>query len=176
MLNTIKSEVNTNNASGALTVLFMLNYRFGRKLLILRKNGAFWLWPPYLLALFLNRVLSFVFGCSIPFSCQIGSRVCFRHGLHGIFISGKARIGNQCTILHQVTIGSNYGSSKKQSAPIIAENVFIGAGAKIIGELQIGARSKIGVNALVVNNIPEHSICLAPKATIIHTKQNTQTN
>ncbi|WP_395352959.1 serine acetyltransferase [Variovorax sp. UC122_21] len=106
-------------------------------------------------------------GCSVPFSCTLGSGICFRHGLSGIFISGKAVVGDNCFILHQVTIGSNYGSTKRPfAAPVVGNGVFIGAGAKIIGGVAIGARARIGANALVVEDVPEGAVCFAPKSLI----------
>ena len=61
------------------------------------------------------------------------------HGLYGVFISKDAEIGENCTIFHQVTIGSNrIEGSKHYGAPKIGNNVYIGAGAKIIGGITIG--------------------------------------
>lgn len=76
------------------------------------------------------------------------------HHLNGIIVSHKAIIGRNCTIFHQVTIGSN---GKDDSAPIIGDNVVIGAGAKIIGGIKIGNNVKIGANAVVSKNIPDNS-------------------
>lgn len=71
-------------------------------------------------------------------------------------------IGSNCTIFHQVTIGEG-----KDGAPIIGDEVLIGAGAKIIGNVKIGANSKIGVNAVVVHDVPENSIVTAQEGTIV---------
>ena len=61
------------------------------------------------------------------------------HGLAGIFISYGARVGQGCTVYHQVTIGSNtLPDSRGQGAPVIGDNVYIGAGAKIIGGVTAG--------------------------------------
>lgn len=73
------------------------------------------------------------------------------HHLNGIIISHNAKIGRNCTIFHQVTIGQN---GKDEKAPIIGDNVLIGAGAKIIGNVTIGDNVKIGANAIVTKNVP----------------------
>jgi hypothetical protein len=82
--------------------------------------------------------------------------------LYGIIVSHNAVIGSNCTIFHQVTIGEG-----KDGAPIIGDEVLIGAGAKIIGNVKIGANSKIGVNAVVVHDVPENSIVTAQEGTIV---------
>ena len=77
------------------------------------------------------------------------------HGLAGIFISYGASIGKGCTIYHQVTIGSNtLPDSKGQGAPTIGNNVYIGAGAKIIGSVTVGDNARIGANAVVTFDVP----------------------
>ena len=82
--------------------------------------------------------------------------------MYGIIVSHNAAIGSNCTIFHQVTIGEG-----KDGAPVIGDNVLIGAGAKIIGNVKIGANSKIGVNAVVVHDVPENSIVTAQEGTIV---------
>lgn len=73
--------------------------------------------------------------------------------LIGIVIAGDTVIGQNCTIFHQVTIGID--EIKNDGAPIIGDNVFIGAGAKIIGNVCIGNDSRIGANAVVTKDVPE---------------------
>lgn len=81
------------------------------------------------------------------------------HGLYGIFISNQAKIGKNVVIMQQVTIGSNttIGSSKNGS-PTIHDGVYIGAGAKLIGKIDIGENSRIGANAIVVKDTPPNSV------------------
>lgn len=81
------------------------------------------------------------------------------HGLNGIFITGAATIGENCVIFQQVTIGSNtLLDSKNNGSPIIGNNVYIGAGAKIIGNVKVGNNARIGANAVVVKDVPDNSI------------------
>lgn len=81
----------------------------------------------------------------------------FKHGSdlslphpNGIVIHGDAIVGSGCMIMQQVTIGI-VGSS---GAPIIGNNVYIGAGAKIIGAIKIGEGARIGANAVVLCDVP----------------------
>ena len=132
-----------------------------------KRSAAFILFPFYAVLLFFSRILSAMGGCSIPFSCALGQEVVFQHGLNGIFISGLAKVGDRCTILHQVTIGSNFGSTRQRAAPELESGVFVGAGAKIIGGGVVGKNSKVGANALVIENVPEGACCMAPKCVIV---------
>ena len=72
------------------------------------------------------------------------------HGLHGIFISRYAEIGENCRIYQNVTIGE-----VDRKAPIIGDDCLIGAGAVIIGDIKIGNSVKIGAGAVVNTNVPD---------------------
>lgn len=90
----------------------------------------------------------------------------FPHGICGIFISGAAKVGEECIIFQQVTIGSNYlPGSSNIGAPTIGDNVYIGAGAKIIGGVHIGNNCRIGANAVVFQNVPDNCtvVCERPR-------------
>lgn len=101
-------------------------------------------------------------------SC-LGENLCFPHGLSGIYISSGATIGDRCTIFHQVTIGSNtLADSKNVGAPTIGNNVYIGTGAKIIGNVRIGDNVRIGANATVTFDVPDNSTVVPAKATVIY--------
>ncbi len=107
-------------------------------------------------------------NASIPLVSKIGDNIIFPHGLSGIFISRGATIGNNCTIFHQVTIGSNtLADSKKSGAPTIGDNCYIGAGAKIIGNVHIGNNVRIGANAIVTMDIPDNATVVLEKPRII---------
>lgn len=106
--------------------------------------------------------------CNIPLTTIIGEGNIFPHGLNGIFISVGAKIGNNCVIFQQVTIGSNtLKNSKRLGSPIIGNNVYIGAGAKIIGNITIGNNVRIGANCVVVNDIPDNATVVLEKPRII---------
>ncbi len=72
------------------------------------------------------------------------------HGLHGVFISRYAVLGPDCCIYQNVTIGEVAGR-----APVIGPRCLIGAGAVLIGGIQIGSDVKIGAGAVVCQNIPD---------------------
>lgn len=93
-----------------------------------------------------------------PLSAKVESMPTFPHGINGIFISAGAVIGKDCVIFHQVTIGSNtLSDSKGQGAPVIGNNVYIGAGAKIIGNVVVGNNVRIGANCVVTKDVPDNT-------------------
>lgn len=94
------------------------------------------------------------------------SKPIFPHGIYGVFISGSAEIGEECIIFQHVTIGSSWlPGSSNNGAPALGNNVYIGAGAKIIGNVHIGNNCRIGANAVVVRDVPDNCtvVCASPR-------------
>lgn len=92
-----------------------------------------------------HRLLCSYVGCYVPFSAKIGRGLVLPHGFYGVFLSKKSKINFGVTLLHQVTVGSNPLSSSN-TAPVVGSYSFIGAGAKIIGNVQLKPQSIVGVN------------------------------
>ena len=108
-------------------------------------------------------------NCMIPLCTKFDDTPTFPHGLSGIFISEGAVIGKGCTIFHQVTIGSNtFKDSRGQGSPVIGDNVFIGAGAKIIGGVRVGNNVRIGANCVVVRDVPDNCTVVLEKPRVIY--------
>lgn len=104
----------------------------------------------------------------IPIKANLGDNIVFPHGIMGICISSGATIGDNCTIFHQVTIGSNtLKDTKKNGSPTIGNNVYIGAGAKIIGNIKIGNNVRIGANCAITEDIPDNATVVLEKNRII---------
>ena len=112
--------------------------------------------------------ISYKNGASIPDSAKIDGHLVMPHGMSGIFVSKGAVIGKNCTVFQQVTIGSNtIEGSKSYGAPVIGDNVYIGAGAKIIGGITVGDNVRIGANCVVTENIPAGSTVVLQKPRVI---------
>lgn len=92
----------------------------------------------------------------------IKNRPSLPHGLHGIFISRYAKIGANCRIYQNVTIGEVH-----KKAPVIGDDCLIGAGAVLIGDIQIGNRVKIGAGAVVSVSVPDDCTVVAQPIHII---------
>lgn len=111
-------------------------------------------------------------NASIEPQTKIDGRITFPHGLNGILISAGATIGKNCTVFHQVTIGSNTAQGSKHiGSPKIGDNVYIGAGAKIIGGITIGNNVRIGANCVVTEDIEDNATVVLNKPRIIVHKE-----
>lgn len=107
-------------------------------------------------------------GANIPLETKFADYPAFPHGISGVFISQGASIGSGCTIFQQVTIGSNtLKDSKGLGAPTIGDCVYIGAGAKIIGNVTIGNHCRIGANCVVTTDIPDNATVVLPHPNVI---------
>lgn len=84
------------------------------------------------------------------------------HGLHGIFISRFAVVGERCWIYQNVTIGE-----VSRKAPVIGNDCLIGAGAVILGDIRIGNHVKIGAGAVVNTDVPDNSTVVSQPVRII---------
>lgn len=111
-------------------------------------------------------------AASISIDAKIKSPLILPHGVSGIFITQSAVIGSNVVIFQQVTIGANtIEGSKSYGAPVVGDNVYIGAGAKIIGGIQIANNCRVGANAVVVEDIPYNSIVVLDKPRVIIREQ-----
>jgi serine O-acetyltransferase len=103
-----------------------------------------------------ERFIEITTGISIPACCKIGKG--FRiHHFGGIIFHPSVEIGDNCTLYHGVTIGDRGGSG---FAARIGNNVLIGAGAKIIGEVTIGNNCVIGANVVVTKDMPAGTVAV----------------
>lgn len=141
----------------------------GRKLLLALRRYQYWRGHRGPLARIICKVLvlrhrmwSMICGADIPLDCQIGGGLMINHP-NGIVIHPKARIGVNCLIFQQVTIGTRGGPG----VPDIAGHVDIGAGAKILGPVRIGAHAKIGANAVVLEDVPPYALAVGVPAKVI---------
>jgi serine O-acetyltransferase len=121
---------------------------------------------------FLQRAFEHETGSYISLDAVIKGEMNLPHGTYGIFISGGARIGVNCTVYQQVTIGSNtLVDSKGFGAPKIGDNCVIGAGAKLVGNITVGNNCRIGANCVVAIDIPDNSVVALGKPMVIQ-KEN----
>ena len=132
----------------------------GRKLLLAVRRYQFWRARGGLFGtVFCKFVVlryhfwSVVTGAEIPLTCQIGGGLLVPHP-NGIVIHPDVRIGVNCLIFHQVTLGSRGVGG----VPDIGGHVDIGAGAKLLGPITVGPHAKIGANAVVITDVESHGV------------------
>lgn len=117
----------------------------------------------------LARVLAtatrFWTGVEIHPGAQIGRRVFIDHGM-GVVIGETAIIGDDVLIYHGVTLGGKENITAKRH-PTIGNNVVIGAGAVVLGNITIGDNSSIGAATIVTKDLPEGSVVVGPQMRVI---------
>ncbi|WP_309079711.1 serine O-acetyltransferase EpsC [Zhihengliuella sp.] len=104
----------------------------------------------------LSQFARFLTGIEIHPGATIGRRFFIDHG-SGVVIGETAEVGDDVMLYHGVTLGGR-SLAKTKRHPTIGDRVVIGAGAKVLGPITIGADSAIGANAVVVKDAPPHSI------------------
>lgn len=109
----------------------------------------------------------FFFCMEIPYTAEIEEGLLFGH-IDCVVIHAEAIIGKNATIMQGVSIAGNIGKIRNgRSAPIIGDNVFIGAGAKVLGPVTIADNCMIGANAVVLKDIPRDSVAVGVPAKVI---------
>ncbi|NFH91781.1 serine O-acetyltransferase [Clostridium botulinum] len=106
----------------------------------------------FFLARFVSQLARFLTGIEIHPGATIGRGLFIDHGM-GVVIGETAEIGNDVILYHGVTLGGT-GKDKGKRHPTVGNNVLIGAGAKVLGPINIGNNAKIGSNAVVLHEVP----------------------
>ncbi|MDQ6595004.1 serine O-acetyltransferase [Bacillus salipaludis] len=163
----LKRDIKVNKFSDPTKACLFITYRLGNWVYYNLKIPLF-----RELVLFIYKILDLIFiriinNAQIPARAKIGGGLRLPHGGNGIIIHPNAEIGENCTIFHQVTIGYKDSPTKSYGPPILKNSVYVGAGAKILGDIIIEDESIIGANAVVVKNVPLKSTAVGIPAQII---------
>jgi serine O-acetyltransferase len=119
---------------------------------------------------FMSQVSRFFTGIEIHPGAQIGRRLFIDHG-NGVVIGETSIIGDNVTLFQGVTLGGT-GKETGKRHPTLGDHVVVGAGAKILGNIEIGPNSYIGANAVVLKSVPHNSTVVGVPGRI--TKQDGQ--
>ncbi len=117
---------------------------------------------------FISYLTRIITGIEIHPGAAIGNRFFIDHG-EGVVIGETAIIGDDVLIYQQVTLGGTGKESGKRH-PTIGNNVIIGAGAKVLGNITIGDHVRIGAGSVVVNDVPEYSTVVGVPGRVVHQK------
>ncbi|RMF00673.1 MAG: serine O-acetyltransferase [Chloroflexi bacterium] len=130
-------------------------------------RAAHWLWTHNLklLARWVSHVMRFLTGIEIHPGAQIGPGFFIDHGM-GIVIGETTEIGEDVSLYHGVTLGGT-STQRVKRHPTLQDRVVVGAGAKILGDIVIGADSRIGANAVVVKSVPPNSVVIGIPGRVI---------
>ena len=146
---------------GAQGFWAMLVYRFGRWRYGVRPAPLRKLFS--LVYKFLYKFVQILTGIELPCEVPVGKGFVIEHS-GGIVVSGFARFGDHCRIRNGVVIG--LARTEDPCAPQLGDNVDVGAGAKLLGNIRIGNHVRIGANAVVVTDVPDNSIAVGVPAVI----------
>ncbi len=126
-----------------------------------------WLWNhgAFLLGRMLSQAARFLTGIEIHPGAKIGRRLFIDHG-HGVVIGETAIVGNDVTLYQGVTLGGT-GKEHGKRHPTIEDNVVVGGGAKILGNIVVGKNCRIGAGSVVLRNVPEDSTVVGVPGHII---------
>jgi serine O-acetyltransferase len=122
-----------------------------------------------LLARWVSQFGRTVTGIEIHPGATIGPRLFIDHGM-GVVIGETAVIGDDCTLYHGVTLGGTSWQKGKRH-PTLASDVVVGAGAKVLGPISIGAGARIGSNAVVLRDVPPNSTVIGVPGRLIERKE-----
>ena len=131
-----------------------------------RISNYLWRRKKYALSLYLQSRIAAVFSVDIHRAACIGAGITLDHAT-GIVIGEGVVIEDDVSILHCVTLGGTGKSNNKNRHPIIRKKVSIGAGAKILGHIEIGAETKIGAGSVVLKSTPPYVTIAGVPAKIV---------
>ncbi len=140
----------------ALAVYRFGRWRYGIRLRVMRA-------PFSVLYRVLAKWVQIVAGIELPCEATLGRNFVIDH-FGGIVISGYAVFGDNCRIRNGVVVG--LARTDEPCAPVIGNNVDIGAGAKVLGRIRIGNNVSIGANAVVIRDVPDNSIAVGVPAVV----------
>ncbi len=122
------------------------------------------------LAMIFNKLNGILCQCIIGRGADFGPGFVLIHSM-GIVINGNVKGGSRIFLEHQVTIGA-----EKMQTPTLGDDIFIGAGAKIVGPVRIGSHAKVGANAVVVKDVPDYATVGGIPAKIIKINTSATSN
>lgn len=124
-------------------------------LLMHRIAHKLWIWKIPVLPRMISTFARFLTGIDIHPGATIGRRFFIDHGM-GVVIGETTEIGDDVLLYQGVTLGGTSSKPEKRH-PTLGRGVVVGAGAKVLGNINLGNYSKIGAGSVVVDDVPEHA-------------------
>lgn len=119
----------------------------------------------YFSARCISQIARGLTGIEIHPGATIGEGLFIDHGM-GVVIGETTEIGNNCTLYQGVTLGGT-GKDQGKRHPTLGDNVLVGAGARVLGPINVGANSKIASGAVVLRDVPENSTAVGSPARVV---------
>lgn len=163
MIDFLRAYKNYDPAAKSYLEIALL-YPGPKAILFYRVAHFFYVLRLFFISRLISELARFLTGIEIHPGAKIGRRLVIDHGM-GVVIGETAQIGNDVIIFHGVTLGGVKFDPVKRH-PTIGNGVLIGAGAKILGPIQLGDGVRIGANAVVTKAVPSGAIVYGPKQEI----------
>lgn len=135
----------------------LIAYRFAHRL---------YKWKIPLIPRIISYLTRIITGIEIHPGAQIGRRFFIDHG-EGVVIGETTIIGDDVLIYQQVTLGGT-GKGKNKRHPTLGNNVIVGAGAKVLGDIKIGNYVRVGAGSVVIEDVPDYSTVVGIPGRIVH--------
>ena len=151
-------------ARGFLEII--LCYPGFQALILHRISHKLWKYKLPLLPRVLSQLTRTITGIEIHPGAKIGQGVFIDHGM-GVVIGETSEVGDRCLLYQGVTLGGT-GKDCGKRHPTLQENVVVGAGAKVLGAIQIGSNTRIGAGSVVVKNVEKNSTVVGIPGRVVH--------
>ena len=151
-------------AKGFLEII--LCYPGFQALVLHRVSHKLWKYNLPLLPRVLSQLTRNFTGIEIHPGAKIGQGVFIDHGM-GVVIGETSEIGDRCLLYQGVTLGGT-GKECGKRHPTLQENVVVGAGAKVLGAIEIGSNTRIGAGSVVVKNVEKNSTVVGIPGRVVH--------
>jgi len=125
-------------------------------------------WKIPLIPRIISNFSRFLTGIDIHPAARIGRRFFIDHGM-GVVIGATAIIGNDVLLYQGVTLGGT-GTESGRRHPLLGNNIVVGAGAKVLGRIEIGSNSRIGAGSVVIDSVPENSTVVGIPGRVVKQK------
>jgi serine O-acetyltransferase len=158
MFGTVREQIETifrEDPAAKSTLEIILCYPGFHAVLSHRLCHKLYSWGVPLLPRFISQITRFFTGIEIHPGATIGRRFFIDHGM-GVVIGETTEIGDDVLLYQGVTLGGT-GNEKGKRHPTLGNNVVVGTGAKVLGNIRIGDNVKIGAGSVVVHPVPDHS-------------------
>ena len=169
MINTLKSDIaiikERDPAARGILEIFLCYPGF-QAIFIHRFTHKLWNLKLPLIPRVLSQINRTITGIEIHPGAKIGKKVFIDHGM-GVVIGETAEIGDNCLLYQGVTLGGT-GKNHGKRHPTLKENVVVGAGAKVLGSITVGANTRIGAGSVVVRSVQGNSTVVGIPGRVVH--------
>jgi len=169
MINTIKSDIEIikerDPAARGILEIFLCYPGF-QAIFLHRFTHKLWKLNLPLIPRVLSQINRTLTGIEIHPGAKIGRKVFIDHGM-GVVIGETAEIGDNCLLYQGVTLGGT-GKNHGKRHPTLKKNVVVGAGAKVLGSITVGANTRIGAGSVVVRSVQGNSTVVGVPGRVVH--------